>query len=146
MCGLEDFESGQLNVRYQSNKKRRKELQLHEKSKNRVEAALNELRYSFTPNKLDIKKLKGFKNVYRVRLGKWRIIYRVDPKEKSILVHDILPKKTHTDKMPAETVWIRDLYLPDDVIPPYKGIEELYQPQSGACGLTRNITPVEMVA
>ena len=66
---------------------------LPEKSKNRVEAALNELQYSFAPNKLDIKKLKGRKNVYRARLGKWRIIYRVDTKEKSILVHDILPRK-----------------------------------------------------
>ena len=66
---------------------------LPEKSKNRVEAALNELQYSFTPNKLDVKKLKGSKNVYRARLGKWRIIYRVDTKEKSILVHDILPRK-----------------------------------------------------
>ena len=48
-------------------------------------------------------------------------------------------EKTHTDKMPAETGWIRDLDLPDDVILLSKGFEELYQPQSGACGLTRNI-------
>ncbi len=47
-------------------------------------------------------------------------------------------EKTHTDKMPAETLWIRDLDLPDDVILYTKGFGELYQPQSDTCGLTRN--------
>ena len=47
-------------------------------------------------------------------------------------------EKTHTDKMPAKTRWIRDLDPPEDAILIYNGIQELYQPQSDACGLTRN--------
>ena len=35
---------------------------------------------------LDLKKLKGYPNIHRVRLGKLRIIYRVDDKEKIFLV------------------------------------------------------------
>ena len=67
---------------------------LPEKTKNKVELALNELQYSFESGRLDIKKLKGFKNVYRVRIGQWRIIYEMDIKERSILVHRILPRKS----------------------------------------------------
>jgi mRNA interferase RelE/StbE len=54
----------------------------------------DELQYSFAPLRLDVKKLKGFKNTYRIRLGSWRIIYRVDNNEKSVLVYSILPRKS----------------------------------------------------
>ena len=66
---------------------------LPEKLKNEIRDALNELQYSFAPNRLDIKKLKGCKSTYRVRVGHWRIIYEIDIKEKSILIYAILPRK-----------------------------------------------------
>ena len=66
---------------------------LPEKLKNEIRDALNELQYSFAPNRLDIKKLKGCKSTYRVRVGHWRIIYEIDIKEKSILIYGILPRK-----------------------------------------------------
>lgn len=35
---------------------------------------------------LDLKKLKGYPNIYRVRSGKLRIIYRIDHQDKIFLV------------------------------------------------------------
>lgn len=35
---------------------------------------------------LDLKKLKGYGNIYRVRFGQWRVIYRIDNKGKIFLV------------------------------------------------------------
>ena len=35
---------------------------------------------------LDLKKLKGHDDIYRVRFGKWRVIYRTDNKGKIFLV------------------------------------------------------------
>lgn len=35
---------------------------------------------------LDLKKLKGYEDIYRVRFGKWRIIYRTEKKGKIFLV------------------------------------------------------------
>lgn len=35
---------------------------------------------------LDLKKLKGYDNICRVRFGKWRLIYRTDIKGKIFLV------------------------------------------------------------
>ncbi len=55
---------------------------------------LDELQYSFAPIRLDIIKLKGHTDAYRIRLGDWRIIYNVDKKNKLIIVYDILPRKT----------------------------------------------------
>ena len=34
----------------------------------------------------DLKKLKGFKNVYRIRMGKYRISYYVDDNSKLIII------------------------------------------------------------
>jgi mRNA interferase RelE/StbE len=35
---------------------------------------------------LDLKKLKGYDDIYRVRFGKWRVIYRTDDRGKIFLV------------------------------------------------------------
>ena len=35
---------------------------------------------------LDLKKLKGYDDIYRVRFGKWRVIYRTDDKGKIFMV------------------------------------------------------------
>ena len=37
----------------------------------------------------DIAKLKGFENIYRIRIGKIRIVYEVKWKERIILIHRI---------------------------------------------------------
>ena len=63
-------------------------------SQNKFGEMLNELQYSFTPIRLSVKKLKGYKNTYRVRLGQWRVIYKVNNREKSILIYDILSRKS----------------------------------------------------
>lgn len=35
---------------------------------------------------LDLKKLKGYEDIYRVRFDKWRVIYRTDRNDKIFLV------------------------------------------------------------
>ena len=52
------------------------------------------LNHSFAPIRLNVKKLKGYENTYRIRVGSWRIIYKVSKNEKSILIYDILPRKS----------------------------------------------------
>ena len=42
---------------------------------------------------LDVVKLKGFDNVYRVRVGGLRIVYAVSWSERRILVHYIGPRE-----------------------------------------------------
>ena len=54
----------------------------------------DELECSSTPIRLDVKKLKGHQDVYRIRVSGWRIIYRFDKKDKFIQVYDILPRKS----------------------------------------------------
>jgi len=38
---------------------------------------------------LDVKKLKGIQNAYRIRVGKIRILYKVFEHEKTIFIYDI---------------------------------------------------------
>ncbi|MEJ2672403.1 MAG: type II toxin-antitoxin system RelE/ParE family toxin [Deltaproteobacteria bacterium] len=40
----------------------------------------------------NIKKLKGYKNDYRYRVGGWRIIYEIDEVQKLVSVYDIGPR------------------------------------------------------
>ena len=67
---------------------------LHEDVQTRCGDIFDELQYSFAPIRLDIIKLKGHADTYRIRLGDWRIIYNVDKKSKLIIIYDILPRKT----------------------------------------------------
>lgn len=41
----------------------------------------------------DIAKLKGFENIYRIRIGKIRVVYEVKWREKIILIHRISFRK-----------------------------------------------------
>lgn len=41
----------------------------------------------------DMKKLKGFKKRYRLRVGDWRILYSLDRKSRELIVLEILPRK-----------------------------------------------------
>jgi len=63
---------------------------LNEEMKGRIKEALRKL-VSF-PDDLDVKKLKGFKNKYRIRVGNYRII--IELHKDMIVVIDILPRKT----------------------------------------------------
>ncbi len=62
---------------------------LDEKIKDRIKEVLRKLT-SF-PEGLDVKKLKGFKNKYRIRVGDYRII--VEVQKGVIVVIEILPRK-----------------------------------------------------
>ena len=61
-------------------------------SKIRIKASsvLKELKKGFSA-KLDIKKLKGLGNHYRIRIGKYRILFYFY--EEKIIVYDLLPRK-----------------------------------------------------
>lgn len=55
--------------------------------------ALDALQESFAPVKLfDVKKLKGFDDTFRIRIGDWRIIYALRRKEKTIVVYEVAPR------------------------------------------------------
>jgi len=54
--------------------------------------ALTTLRdYGFTP-RLDVKKLRGYRNHYRLRVGEYRILFELEKQRKAI-VYAILPRK-----------------------------------------------------
>ena len=67
---------------------------LPEDLQNRYGQIFDELNHSFAPIRLNVKKLKGYENTYRIRVGSWRIIYKVNKNEKSIVIYDILPRKS----------------------------------------------------
>ena len=61
-----------------------------EKERDRVKRDIRALR-DF-PDHLDIRKLSGFHNKYRIRSGKWRIIMEIG--NKRIVVINVLSRKT----------------------------------------------------
>ena len=57
-------------------------------SRNRILEALIVLRdYGFT-GRLDIKKLRGYKNHYRIRVGRYRILFELE-KPRKIIINNI---------------------------------------------------------
>ncbi len=52
---------------------------------------LQQLKEGFPPD-LDIRKLKGIKNTYRLRVGNWRIIFELCP-DYQIVIIGIRPRK-----------------------------------------------------
>ncbi|MEM1552964.1 MAG: hypothetical protein QXH03_09910 [Candidatus Bathyarchaeia archaeon] len=42
--------------------------------------------------KLDVVKLRGYKNHYRLRVGKYRVLFELEA-ERKIIVYAVLPKK-----------------------------------------------------
>ena len=66
--------------------------ELDEPYKGRILEALITLRdYGFS-RRLDIKKLRGYKNHYRIRVGEYRILFELE-KPNKIIVYAILPRK-----------------------------------------------------
>ena len=55
--------------------------------------------FSFKWHNLNVKKLKGYKNIFRLRKGKLRIIYQVsDQKEVTIFIIERCSEKTYKFK------------------------------------------------
>jgi mRNA interferase RelE/StbE len=55
--------------------------------------ALDALQQSFAPVKLfDVKKLKGYEDTFRIRIGEWRMLYEFRRKEDTIVVFEIGPR------------------------------------------------------
>jgi len=74
-------------------RKAKKDLdELDPKIRRRVLEALTMLRdYGFTP-RLDIKKLRGYRNHYRLRISEYRILFELE-KPRKVVVYAILPRK-----------------------------------------------------
>lgn len=62
--------------------------------KNRIKEAFHILSNDPLPfKKLDVIKLKGYENTYRIRIGCLRIVYEVNWDEKKIIIHFIGPRE-----------------------------------------------------
>jgi len=63
----------------------------NEKVKNQIRGAITKLEeYSFSLRKLDVEKVKGLENTFRIRVGIYRIVFYADKTERTIYV-------THTE-------------------------------------------------
>jgi len=60
--------------------------------RSRVVETLRTLRDEGFSRRLDIVKLRGYKNQYRLRIGKYRVLFELRP-ERTIVVYAILPRK-----------------------------------------------------
>jgi len=61
-------------------------------ARGRIFEALHTLRDEGFSRRLDVAKLRGYKNQYRLRVGKYRILFELRP-ERIIVVYGILPRK-----------------------------------------------------
>lgn len=67
---------------------------LDKKSRSRIMEVFLALSNDPLPfKKLDVIKLKGYENTYRIRIGDLRIVYEVNWSEKKILIHFIGPRE-----------------------------------------------------
>jgi mRNA interferase RelE/StbE len=60
--------------------------------RDRIVKALHVLRDEGFSRKLDIVKLRGYKNNYRLRVGRYRILFELEA-ERTIIVYAVLPRK-----------------------------------------------------
>jgi len=66
--------------------------QLSKATHSRIVEALHTLRDEGFSRRLDVVKLRGYKNQYRLRVGKYRILFELRP-ERTVVVYAILPRK-----------------------------------------------------
>jgi mRNA interferase RelE/StbE len=72
----------------------RKLEKLDQKQKHRIKTTILILKNDPVPfKKTDISKLRGYENMYRIRIGNLRIVYEVLWSEKTILIHYIGPRE-----------------------------------------------------
>jgi mRNA interferase RelE/StbE len=60
--------------------------------RDRIVEALHVLRDEGFSRKLNIVKLRGYKNNYRLRVGRYRILFELEA-ERTIIVYAVLPRK-----------------------------------------------------
>jgi mRNA interferase RelE/StbE len=65
---------------------------LNSADRERVTEALFTLRDKGFSQELDIKKLQGHRNHYRIRVGKHRILFELE-RERTIIVYAVLPRR-----------------------------------------------------
>jgi mRNA interferase RelE/StbE len=58
----------------------------------RIRQAIREL--ASEPRPIGYKKLTGYENLYRIRVGDWRIIYALEEKQLIVLVLEISPRSS----------------------------------------------------
>ncbi|MBL7118686.1 type II toxin-antitoxin system RelE/ParE family toxin [Candidatus Bathyarchaeota archaeon] len=74
-------------------KKAQRQLErLDEKTRSRIVEALRLLGDRGFSARLDLKKLRGYKGQYRLRVGRHRVLFELQP-EKTIIVHVILSRR-----------------------------------------------------
>ena len=70
--------------------KKVKKLRLQESYAEKIKAILGILKFDPIPWKnFDIRKIEGGKNIYRIRIGKYRIFYSIDEQHRKIKIIDI---------------------------------------------------------
>jgi len=75
-------------------KKAQRQLEkLDEKMRLRIVEALRLLGDRGFSARLDLKKLRGHRGQYRLRVGRHRVLFELQP-EKTIIVHTILPRRS----------------------------------------------------
>ena len=65
---------------------------LDKDTRSRILEALHILRDEGFSLRLDLKKLKGYKDHYRLRVGRYRVLFELKP-EKTAIIYAILPRK-----------------------------------------------------
>jgi len=65
---------------------------LDKDSRSRTLEALRVLRDDGFSSRLDLRKLRGYKNHYRLRVGRYRVLFELQP-EKTVIIYAILPRK-----------------------------------------------------
>ena len=72
----------------------RKLAKLDQKQKHKIKTTILILKNDPIPfKKTDICKLKGYENIYRIRVGNLRIVYEILWNQKTILIHYIGPRE-----------------------------------------------------
>jgi mRNA interferase RelE/StbE len=75
-------------------RKAKKQLgRMPENTRRRVIEALNILEKEGFSMELDIKKLQGYRNHYRIRIGKYRVLFEFSV-DKTVIVYAVLPRES----------------------------------------------------
>jgi mRNA interferase RelE/StbE len=64
---------------------------LAREDRERISGRIQRLKEGLLPE-LDVKKLKGYKDQYRLRVGEFRVLFELQP-EHTIVVYTVLPRK-----------------------------------------------------
>jgi len=61
-------------------------------TRSRILEALRILRENGFSSRLDLRKLKGYRDHYRLRVGRYRVLFELQP-EKTAIIYAILPRR-----------------------------------------------------